>query len=243
MFDIKDNLTKAIVNGDIEIVNNLIDKISYYKKIYAQISNNNLYSSLTPEFVYKYNEYKKMLRSELDFTDEDIIFIEKFIADNIDKQIKLERKDNKIVITIDSENLLGVDRKDLKLSSGEQNFISLAFEFLKARNINKDIIVIDDPISSFDSIFKNKLIYSIVKFLSEKNVIILTHNIDLLRLINYQINDTFGVFLFNNFEGQENGFIKILSYEKEIMISIPKLLNFLRDVSTDLEIRNERLFL
>ena len=98
------------------------------------------------------------------FSDEDICFIEEFVAKNIGKKIMLERKNNKISITLDSEELLGVNRADLKLSTGEQNFISLTFELLKAKNLDNEIIVIDDPISSFDSIFKNKLVFAIVRF-------------------------------------------------------------------------------
>lgn len=243
VFKIKNILTNAIVTGNIDSVNELIASINYYKKVYDNLSKNYLKNSFSNEFIDKYNQYKNMLNNELNFTDEDILFIEDFIANNINKQIKLERKLNKIVITLDSEDLLGVERQNLKLSSGEQNFISLTFELLKAKNCDKDIIVIDDPISSFDSIFKNKLVYSIIKFLNNKNVIILTHNIDLLKLIEFQNNDNFGLFLFNNFDGQENGFIEVSDSEKEIMISIPKLLSFIRSEIIENEIKNEKQFI
>lgn len=241
VFDIKTILTNAIVTGRIEDINNLINIVNSYKRVYSKISNNFLKNSISNEFINKYNEYKSMLSNDLNFSDEDILFIEEFIANNIGKEIKLCRKDNKIAITLDSEDFLGVDRQKLKLSSGEQNFISLTFELLKAKNMQQDIIVIDDPISSFDSIFKNKLAYSIIKFLSNKNVMILTHNIDLVKLIDYQKNDNFGLYIFNNYEGQENGFIKISSNEKDIMVSIPKLLKFIRD-EVDNYIKDERLF-
>jgi len=243
VFDIKETLMQAITTGNIEVLEDLIDSLNYYKDIYKKIAKKYLKDSLSTEFVDKYNEYKKILNNPLKFSDEDILFIEEFIADNINKEIKLERKDNKIVITMDSDNLLGVERKDLKLSSGEQNFISLTFELLKAKNSDKEIVIIDDPISSFDSIFKNKLVFAIVKFLSKKNILILTHNIDLIRLVEFQNKDDFGIYLFNNFEGQENGFIKISNFEKKMMISIPELLKFIRSSEIDSEIKNERLFL
>ena len=47
--------------------------------------------------------------------------------------------------------------------SGEQNFISLAFEILKAKK-QISIVVPDDPISSFDSIYKNKIASILIKF-------------------------------------------------------------------------------
>lgn len=242
VFDIKNTLTNAIVTNDFNLVNSLILLINEYRNIYSKISTKILCDSISNEFIDKYNEYTEMIGHDLSFTDEDILFIGDFISNNINKEIKLERKDNKIVITLDSDDLLGVERESLKLSSGEQNFISLTFELLKAKNSNKEIIVIDDPISSFDSIFKNKLTYAIVKFLSEKNVVILTHNIDLLRLLEFQNNNSFGLFLYNNFEGQENGFIKISDKEKEIMISIPKLLEFIRSDQIDNKIRDEKMF-
>ena len=183
-----------------------------------------------------------MLTKDLKITDEDLMFIEEFIEKNINKIIKFERVDNKIKITIDSEDLIGVERENLKLSSGEQNFISLTFELLKAKNIDNEIIIIDDPISSFDSIFKNKLVYAIIKFLFNKKTIILTHNLDLIRLIEYQSNNKFNIYLFNNFEGQENGFIEIVDNEKMLLISIPELLDFIRTNSVMEFIKNERLY-
>jgi len=44
--------------------------------------------------------------------------------------------------------------------------------FLKAKNNKKEIIIIDDPISSFDSIYKNKIAYMLLKSLENKKTII-----------------------------------------------------------------------
>lgn len=60
----------------------------------------------------------------------------------------------------DKENIklvVGLDRSEMHLSNGEQNFISLAFALLLARNSEKEFVVLDDPISSFDSVYKNKI--------------------------------------------------------------------------------------
>ena len=82
----------------------------------------------------------------------------------------------------------------MPLSSVEQNFLSLTFEFLKAKNSDKPIIILDDPISSFDSIYKNKIAYAIVKILQNKKRVILTHNVDLLRLLDGQLKNALGYF-------------------------------------------------
>ena len=52
----------------------------------------------------------------------------------------------------------------MDLSSGEQNFISLAFELLMARHSNKEYVVLDDPVSSFDSVYKNKIASALSNF-------------------------------------------------------------------------------
>lgn len=242
-FNIKDTLTRAISYGSIEIVSDLIKEIETYIDIYKTAINNLLFLSLSKEFVDKYIEYKEMSTKELNITDEDLMFIEEFIEKNINKSIKLQRLNNKIVITLDSEDLIGVERENLKLSSGEQNFISLTFELLKAKNVENEIIVIDDPISSFDSIFKNKLVYAIVKFLQKKKVLILTHNIDLIRLMEYQNKNNFNIYLFNNFEGQENGFINVNQNEKNLLISIPDFLEFIRSNKIIEFVKDERLYI
>lgn len=242
-FNIKYTLKNAISTGNVEGVVKLIKEIDNYILVYKNILTNTLVTSLNDEFIQKYLEYKEMLSRDLNITDEDLMFIEEFIEKNINKTIKLQRVNNKIVITLDSEDIIGVERENLKLSSGEQNFISLTFELLKAKNVDNEIIVIDDPISSFDSIFKNKLVYAIIKFLDNKKVLLLTHNMDLIKLVEFQTNRKFNIYLFNNFEGQKNGFILINENEKKILISIPDLLDFIRSNTILSFIKDEKLYI
>lgn len=242
-FNIKYTLKNAISTGNVEGVVKLIKEIDNYILVYKNILTNTLVTSLNDEFIQKYLEYKEMLSRDLNITDEDLMFIEEFIEKNINKTIKLQRVHNKIVITLDSEDIIGVEREKLKLSSGEQNFISLTFELLKAKNVDNEIIVIDDPISSFDSIFKNKLVYAIIKFLDNKKVLLLTHNMDLVKLVEFQTNRKFNIYLFNNFEGQKNGFILINENEKKILISIPDFLDFIRSNTILSFIKDEKLYI
>ena len=242
-FNIKSILSHAISFGNMSDVLELQKEIQIYIDIYKSLINNLLFSSISKEIVDKYILYKEMSTKELNITDEDLMFIEEFIEKNLNKSIKLQRLNNKIVITLDSEDLIGVERENLKLSSGEQNFISLTFELLKAKNVDKEIVVIDDPISSFDSIFKNKLVYAIVKFLSRKKVLVLTHNIDLIRLIEYQKSNNFNIYLFNNFDGQNNGFIPINYNERMLLISIPDFLDFIRSNKILDFVKDEELYI
>ena len=78
--------------------------------------------------------------------------------------------------------------------------------------------------------------------MENKKQIILTHNTDLIRLLEVQKKDCFKLYLLNNIEGQENGFIEVTDKEKNIMIFIPDLLDFIRN-NIDNYIKNERLYL
>ena len=113
---------------------------------------------------------------------------------------------------------------------------------LKAKKLDDKIIVLDDPISSFDSIYKNKIVYCIIKFLENKNQIILTHNTDLIKLMEHQKQNCFNLYLFNNFETEENGFIRVNSKEQTILLYLDKLLNLFRTEIMD-EIENEKMYL
>ncbi len=128
------------------------------------------------------------------------------------------------------------------MSTGEQNFLSLTFEFLKAKNSKCPIVVIDDPVSSFDSIYKNKVTYAIVKMLHHKKRIVLTHNTDLIRLLDGQYKRCFKLYLLNNTDGELNGFIQLKNNEQEMLISLEKLLTAFRE-SVPSHVVNPELFL
>jgi hypothetical protein len=159
------------------------------------------------------------------------------------KNLTFERDKNKnLKILLSNKEILGKERKDLPLSTGEQNFLSLTFEFLKAKNSACPVVVIDDPVSSFDSIYKNKVVYAIVKMLHHKKRIVLTHNTDLLRLLDSQYSNCYKLYLLNNTDGEENGFIALNSREQDILISLEKLLSTFRsDIFP--HIKNTELFL
>lgn len=177
-----------------------------------------------------YEEYQSLITSRYEITEEDYAYIKSVVKDNLGKKLEIERDGkSRLVIHLDKQNLLGTERKELPLSNGEQNFISLAFELLKAKQSDKQIVIIDDPISSFDSIFKNKIAYSIAKFLAEKKTIILTHNIDLMTLLGNQIGQNFQLYILNNTDGGNNGFIHIEQSERKLLLRVDNLLDFFRE--------------
>lgn len=244
-FRIKQILTDTITNGDITGLQTLKAEISRLINIYSNGIQNLFYKSLNEaNLIENWNEYQALLNRQLNITDEDIQFIECMLNDNLGKNITLKRDDESkdIKILLDENEFLNKDRQNLHLSTGEQNFISLTFEFLKAKNLVKQIIVIDDPISSFDSIYKNKITYAIVKFFETKKLLILTHNTDLLRLLEVQKKGCYQLYLFNNVSEEVNGFIEVTEEEKDKVIYIDKMLEFIRN-DCSMEIENERLFL
>ena len=243
-FNIKQILLDSLENGDIRAIESLYTELHQYQLIYGGLLNNMILDELLKDdFLAHYNEYRNILSQEPQISDEDLIFIQEIISGSMNKPLTVERdSDNRLKICLNNQEFLGTTREQLPLSSGEQNFLSLTFEFLKAKNSNKPIIVIDDPISSFDSIYKNKVAYAIIKILHSKNCIILTHNIDLIRLLQSQYRNCFELYLLNNTEGEENGFIHVNNNEKEILISIEKLLCLFRN-NIYSHINDNKLFL
>ncbi len=132
-------------------------------------------------------EYQRIIAERPDIADEDYLYIQEIISNSMSKPLTIERDENRrLRISLSNQEFLGKTRDELPLSTGEQNFLSLTFEFLKAKNSERPIVVIDDPVSSFDSIYKNKVVYAIVKMLHHKKRIVLTHNTDLIRLLDGQ---------------------------------------------------------
>lgn len=243
-FNIKNILMTAIETGELEGVYNLKEDIQKYREIFVKKVINELLEILNRSNIKDKNEeYKKLINEKPEINDEDFLYIEKIINNSMLKKIRVDRDDKKnIQIFIEGKEFLGIDREELPLSSGEQNFLSLTLEFLKAKNSDKPIVILDDPISSFDSIYKNKIAYAIIKILDKKKRLILTHNVDLLRLLDGQLNKCFNLFLFNNTENEENGFIPLKPDERDMLISLDALLKAFR-TKIYKHVKNKDLFL
>ena len=190
-----------------------------------------------------YHEYYELISTTPDISQEDYLYIQEIVSNSMSKRLSVERDENRrLRIRLSNQEFLGVPRDELPLSTGEQNFLSLTFEFLKAKNSAAPIVVIDDPVSSFDSIYKNKVVYAIVKILHHKKRIVLTHNTDLIRLLDGQHKHCFKLYLLNNTDGEVNGFIPLRNREQDMLISLEKLLDAFR---TDVprKVQNVELYL
>lgn len=241
---IKTQLVDAISNGNNATIIALLEEAASYKTLFSLLILNDLAALyVESELPAQVAEYQVLIAEKPEITQEDELYIQEIISNNMSKSLTLERDENKnLKILLSDKEVLGKERKELPLSTGEQNFLSLTFEFLKAKNSDCPVVVIDDPVSSFDSIYKNKVVYAIVKMLHHKKRIVLTHNTDLLRLLNSQYSNCHKLYLLNNTEGEDNGFIAMNSKEKDMLISLEKLLTtFRKDVFS--HIQNKEIFL
>lgn len=243
-FQIKQLLVDALSQGDKANINTLVSEFQAYKGLYCQLVLNDLANILgKSDLPSKMEEYKTLLEQKPEITDEDMLYIEEIISSSMSKELTLERDEKKnLRIYLSNQEFLGKSREELPLSTGEQNFLSLTFEFLKAKNLACPVVVIDDPVSSFDSIYKNKVVYAIVKMLHHKKRIVLTHNTDLLRLLESQYKSCYKLYLLNNTDGEENGFIPVNRKEQGMLISLEKLLLTFRE-SIFPHIQDTELFL
>ena len=247
-FEIKDTINNFLSNGNCNIVEELKLELSTYLDSLAKELVEKLFHSFdNTEFFNHYDEYQNLIQTQPTLDSEELLFIEDVINENIGKDITIERDEESknYKLKLGNKDLLETDRSDMELSSGEQNFISLAFELLFARHSDKEYIVLDDPISSFDSIYKNKIAFCIIKFLEGKKQIVLTHNTDLIRLLDVQLNNCFNLYILNNSENGTNGFIPVSDREKKLLINLHELVKFFQNKNNELEsaIVNRRLFL
>ena len=248
-FGIKDKVLQFIAGGDIEIMRSLQNILNTFITFAADKLLNTLLECFDgTTMIADYATYVQLQDTQPQIDSEELLFIQEVISENIGPEITImrdEENDNNFKLMLAGQDFLGVDRRNLHLSTGEQNFISLAFELLLARRTDKEFIVMDDPISSFDSVYKNKISFCIVKFLENKKQIIFTHNTDLIRLLEVQQNGCFNLYLFNNTTGGNNGFIRVNDTEKAILINLHKLIKLFQNHENALSnnIRNEKQFL
>ena len=244
--NIENTFLQAIKEGDNSLVIDLQDEINGYFEIF-NIEINNFFATCLGDsnLLEDVKEYKVLLKSKPEITDDQMRLIQEFLNDHMDKAIELKRVDESrgsLKLKLDDKDIFGVEREDLHLSTGEQNFISLAFELIRASYLEKEIVILDDPMSSFDSIYKNKIAYCIIKFLEGKKQLILTHNTELIRLLQYQLKDCFNLYLLNNSDDGENGFIRINKKDQDILLNLDKLLKLFRE-DILAEIEDEKIFL
>lgn len=230
-FGIKNAVTQSAISEKPDCIMAVIREFFEFFELVNKLLNNMFATCLDSTNLISYQlEYETIISEKPEFTSEDVLFIEKFVNNCIDRRIELQRDSNgNLELLLGQKKFLNEERKNLSLSNGEQNFISISFELLKAKKVQAKVIVLDDPISSFDSIYKNKIVYAIVKFLNQKSQILLTHNTDLITLLEHQRPQSFNLYLLNNSYGERNGFVSVTKEEQCLLLYMNKLLDFFRD--------------
>ena len=253
-FNMKELFNTCFEIGNFEAIINLQKEI---KLLISQIENEiikTIYEKLKNMKIHElYDKICAIRNEKLILTEDDAVLLKNIIENCINKSVQLERDNNQnIIFKIGNSEIIGKERQELPLSTGEQNFISLYFDLLAAKNSEKNIIIIDDPISSFDSIYKNKIMYAIIKILAQKKkVIILTHNIETIKLMQYQCKNCFNLYLLKNEPNGENGFIKINKRrsnrdeleDMELMLEIKNIIDLFRNENFYSRIKNKKQFL
>lgn len=77
-------------------------------------------------------------------------------------------------------------------SEGEIHLIILLFKLYEFKINDNEILIMDDPLSSYDLINQYKSLFEIVNTVSEdKRILIFTHNIEMINIINSQNSNAF----------------------------------------------------
>ena len=230
-FNIKSTILDLLETGNPLILEALISDIDETKELFIRCVEAEIKNIIITSGIHElFQEYSTLRSNDIELHEEDYLYIQEIINSNVDKELKVDRDSNgNIVVFLDNSGLIGKDRNELPLSTGEQNFLSICFELLKAKNSNSPIIVLDDPISSFDSIYKNKIAYAIIKILQNKKIFLLTHNTDLLRLLDSQYSGCFRLYLFNKNDDTSRGFLPIKDTETSLILRVDKLLKLFRE--------------
>ena len=138
-FKRKENFEEYLNNANFTQITDLQSEITKYVKELNIRVNNLFFNIIDKNLRLEIEEYSELLKNEIQFDDEDSLVLKNIVSDCIGRNISLTRDDNKYVLKLDDKSLLGNDLSNLKLSTGEENFISLSFEIMVQYNIKKSI--------------------------------------------------------------------------------------------------------
>lgn len=120
-------------------------------------------------------------------------------------------------------------RKVEQYSTGEINLMTFMVCMLEFLASDKECLIIDDPLSSYDIPNQYKIIYEIASSKSmDKQVLVFTHNLNTINIANSQHN---GSFVYDVLEKRKNTLFinKIDYFTKDNIISIENLIKYLDD--------------
>lgn len=179
-----------------QIINELIEiskEVNIETLISISLSNCNYdeYKSIVSDSARLVEIEKKIKALE---TQRDIFY--KAMSDNksfVKEQFEQIYKGAKI--TFDDKNKevkIDLPRDYNTYSTGELNELCLVIKLLSFKGSNKQLLIIDDPLSSYDFVNQYRIIFRIVEAAKDdKKIIVFTHNIETINIINTQYSSRF----------------------------------------------------
>jgi len=199
--------------------NTVLEKINQLKNtiIQKEISIDNLEDYIIcggdeekAKYIIENKNRVEQLKNEIDSLENDrlefynnIRSIEDRIRGVFESQLEIPH-DN--IIFDDEQKILKVklDRNISQYSTGEVNLITFIVTLLEFINSDRDTLVIDDPLSSYDIPNQYKIMYEITNVNSNKtcNILVLTHNIDCINIAHSQHKGAYEIMLMDEVNGK-----------------------------------------
>lgn len=161
------------------------------------------------EFIIKNKEKINNLKSEISTLQKEklkfytnIKNIETRIREIFERQLGIS-SDNIIFDDINKELKITLSRDITKYSTGEINLITFIVTMLEFINSDRDTVIIDDPLSSYDIPNQYRIMYEITKANYDKNcyILILTHSIDCINIAHSQYSKAYDIELMDKING------------------------------------------
>ena len=127
---------------------------------------------------------------------------------------------------LESSVVITLPRNADKYSTGELNLMVFTFSIYQFTASNKKVLVVDDPLSSYDISNQYRIMFDLVEVTkTDKVVIIFTHNIDCINISNSQYR---GVFTYKYIEKMNNTlYLKNINLNNsDSIMNIKNLMNY-----------------
>lgn len=154
---------------------------------------------------------------------------ENMLKHDINKYLKIPKSS----IEFDDLNYLvkiSFPREISSYSTGEFNLIIFLYYIYSFTSSENNTLILDDPVSSFDVVNHYKIAYEIVKNATEqKNLIVLTHSVELVNAINSQFQNKFDFYYLDEI----NQNVLLENIKAPILESDPNIISLRRLLSID----------
>lgn len=157
--------------------------------------------------------------------------------DKVEKTLKEAFKENGVKVEkddIQKSIIISLKREASTYSTGELNYIVFLINILEFEYSNRKNIVIDDPLSSYDIKKQYEIVFDIMSRLikNQKKVIIFTHNINLINIINSQYPSKFSYYFIDSINNEIKNYQLNIKDDGSIL-NIDELLNYLDDLTEE----------